>query len=53
MIPLEGKKYLKVPGYEKMVEFGILTSFAYPVIESGNSSILHLKLNQNSRKSQF
>lgn len=40
MIPLEGKKYLKVPGYEKMVEFGILTSFAYPVIESGEEIVV-------------
>lgn len=30
---IKGKTLLKVPGYEKPVEFGVLTSFAYPLEE--------------------
>lgn len=28
---LEGRHKMKVPGYDKQVEFGVLTSFAYPI----------------------
>lgn len=30
-VELTGRKNLNVPGYEKPVTFGILTSFAYPI----------------------
>ena len=33
-ITIEGKKKLKVPGYEKMIEFGELVKFAYKVNDS-------------------
>ncbi|GAB1599106.1 valine--tRNA ligase-like [Argonauta hians] len=32
MLQLNGKTYLKVPGYKNKVQFGCLTSFAYPVV---------------------
>ncbi|CAC5357040.1 VARS [Mytilus coruscus] len=38
-VPIEGKTLLKVPGYDNKVEFGILTSFAYPV-EGGGEIIV-------------
>lgn len=31
-VELTGKTLLSVPGYEEKVEFGVLTSFAYKVI---------------------
>ena len=42
MVPLEGKKSLKVPGYDKMVEFGTLTSFAYPVVGNGKYILFNI-----------
>eukprot|EP00250_Pteridium_aquilinum_P018434 c24085_g1_i3 orf=257-3421(-) len=36
---IKGKTLLKVPGYEKPVEFGTLTSFAYP-LEDGAGEIV-------------
>lgn len=33
---LTGRTLLPVPGYEEKIEFGVLVSFAYPVIDSGN-----------------
>ena len=32
---LTGRKMLRVPGYQEMVEFGVLVSFAYPVEGTG------------------
>ena len=32
---LTGRTMLRVPGYDKKVEFGVLVSFAYPVEGSG------------------
>ena len=29
---IDGRTFLKVPGYEEKVEFGVLVHFAYPVI---------------------
>ena len=34
-IPLDGKTYVKVPGYESKVRFGVMSHFAYPVDGSG------------------
>lgn len=34
-IELNERTLLSVPGYEKKVEFGVLTSFAYPIENSG------------------
>src|SRR6201996_7696848 len=34
---LKGRTKLKVPGYDKMIEFGVLTYFKYP-IDNGNDS---------------
>lgn len=31
---LSGRTFLNVPGYERKIEFGVLTYFAYPVAES-------------------
>ncbi len=30
-LDIQGRTLLKVPGYEKEVEFGLLTTFAYPL----------------------
>ena len=31
-IELDGRTFLNVPGYENKIEFGIIVSFAYPII---------------------
>ena len=31
---IPGKTLLSVPGYESKIEFGTLTSFSYPVVDS-------------------
>ncbi|KAL1719893.1 hypothetical protein EV715DRAFT_289754 [Schizophyllum commune] len=31
---LNGREFLSVPGYEEKVEFGVITSFAYPIEDS-------------------
>ncbi|KAG8811350.1 hypothetical protein FRC18_003552 [Serendipita sp. 400] len=38
-IECTGKKWIKVPGYEKPVMFGVITSFAYP-IEGSDEKII-------------
>lgn len=35
-----GRTQLKVPGYDKPVEFGVITSFAYPVIGSDEKLVV-------------
>jgi valyl-tRNA synthetase len=30
-LPVNGKTYLEVPGYDRKIQFGVLCSFAYPV----------------------
>ncbi|MCD9561229.1 hypothetical protein HAX54_020231 [Datura stramonium] len=35
-IDIKEKIHLEVPGYEEPVEFGVLTSFAYPLEDDGN-----------------
>ncbi|MCO5569532.1 hypothetical protein L7F22_023246 [Adiantum nelumboides] len=37
---IKGKTLLKVPGYENPVEFGTLTSFAYPLEEGGGEIVV-------------
>lgn len=34
---LKGRTKLKVPGYDKMIEFGVLTYFKYPIDKGDNS----------------
>ena len=34
-VTVEGRTKRRVPGYEDSVEFGVLSSFAYPVLDSG------------------
>lgn len=36
MLELEGPTHLKVPGYDKEVEFGVMYSFAYPLADAAN-----------------
>ena len=36
---LTGRTFLPVPGYTEKVEFGVLISFAYPVIDSSEFCI--------------
>ncbi|XP_011013563.1 PREDICTED: valine--tRNA ligase-like isoform X1 [Populus euphratica] len=38
-IDIKERKFLNIPGYDKQVEFGVLTSFAYP-IEGGLGEIV-------------
>ena len=38
-IELEGRKKLDVPGYEKKIEFGVLTYFRYPIEDSTGGSL--------------
>lgn len=33
-VELTGKTYIDVPGYSKPIEFGVMTSIAYPVLDS-------------------
>lgn len=35
-LPITGSTYVSVPGYDKPVEFGILTKFAYIIEGTGN-----------------
>ncbi|AGO10024.1 AaceriAAR034Wp [[Ashbya] aceris (nom. inval.)] len=37
---INGKTLLSVPGYDEKVEFGVLTSFAYPVVDSDEKLII-------------
>ncbi|AMD21943.1 HFR088Wp [Eremothecium sinecaudum] len=37
---VKGRTLISVPGYEDKVEFGVLTSFAYPVIDSDEKLIV-------------
>lgn len=37
---LTGRTMIRVPGYEKPVEFGVLTYFAYPVVDSTEEIIV-------------
>lgn len=39
-VDIKGKTLLKVPGYENPVEFGTLTSFAYPLEEGGEEIVV-------------
>jgi hypothetical protein len=41
---LKGRTLLSVPGYspKEKFEFGAITSFAYPLENSGNFEIIHL-----------
>lgn len=39
-IECTGKKWVKVPGYEKPVMFGVITSFAYPIEGSDEKIII-------------
>ena len=43
---MNGREFLSVPGYKEKVEFGVITSFAYPIENSGasytSSSVLSL-----------
>lgn len=36
---LKGKTKIKVPGYDKMIEFGVLTYFRYPIKDSTGGSL--------------
>lgn len=38
-VELEGETKLAVPGYSEKVEFGVITSFAYP-LEDGSGEIV-------------
>lgn len=37
-VPLKGRTMMSIPGYAEKIEFGTLTSFAYKVIKSADSS---------------
>jgi valyl-tRNA synthetase len=35
-LSLDGRKLLSVPGHDKKVEFGVITYFKYPVLDSSD-----------------
>ena len=37
---IPGRTQLKVPGYDNLVEFGVITSFAYPVVGSDEKIVI-------------
>lgn len=37
---LPGRTLLSVPGYEQKIEFGVLVSFAYPIIDGGGEIVV-------------
>lgn len=39
-VELTGRSLLNVPGYDKKVEFGVLISFAYPVVGSDEEIVV-------------
>ncbi|KAG1659710.1 Valine--tRNA ligase [Nymphon striatum] len=39
-VELPGRKLLTVPGYDKKIEFGVLISFAYPVVDSDEEIVV-------------
>ena len=39
-VPIAGRTMMKVPGYKEPIEFGVLTSFAYPVEGGGMITIV-------------
>ncbi|EHY59421.1 Valine-tRNA ligase, mitochondrial [Exophiala dermatitidis] len=49
---LKGRTKLKVPGYEKMIEFGVLTYFKYP-ISNGDDSYRHTDSLDRFKKHEF
>jgi len=34
-VPVNGRTYMEVPGYDSKIPFGVMSSFAYPVDGSG------------------
>lgn len=39
-IDLPGRTFLSIPGYDEKVEFGVLISFAYPVVDSDEKIVV-------------
>lgn len=39
-VEVEGSTFFSLPGYDKPVEFGIMTEFAYKVCDSGKISVI-------------
>jgi len=38
-MPINGKTYVGVPGYDSKVQFGVMSYFAYPVDGAGESTL--------------
>ena len=38
-MPVNGRTYIEVPGYDSKIPFGVMSSFAYPVDGSGECLI--------------
>lgn len=39
-MPVTGRTYIEVPGYDNKIAFGVMSSFAYPVDGSGDYNYL-------------
>ena len=46
-IELTGRTLMSVPGYTDKIEFGVIISFAYKVLDSNEVNILQFKLKES------
>ena len=42
-MPINGKTYVGVPGYDSKVQFGVMSYFAYPVDGAGECQLYQIQ----------